>query len=469
MHNCTRFQKIWREGSWRQSGLFREREIETVFVCKDCGRERSRRFRKLVAIEKEASTSTVVADPVLRRLARNLASASRNRTDTRAEGLIRRLGGVQSELDIERLAAAGPFRLIYRRFSGGLRLHTIRVLEHGALDEIARPGVQARRVRVLAEARNNVRSLVNPEAISIREILGTEGAACLDERVIKALAALAQLLESGDATPAKAFSAQVLGNSKSLSAIRQRLEGLVGPSHRLGIRDWGGLVIMGGAGLLHLGNVDIRLGSLRCVGISSDDILGLHELCVPPGGVLVIENLTPFQACLEHFGCNDSVLFLWSGGFPNRGVKKLLEEAAHRKVPMRVWCDLDLRGIRIARLIHEITGGIATLAAKGRDQAAQVVQSPARGSKLRSSSVNAESAASFLASSSASSVRARSSARRSRSQLSRVRVSWEEGEAIWTSEPRWTSASSWSVAIFSSRAGIFAPASTARRIFGQEV
>src|SRR2546426_247733 len=159
MHNCTRFQKIRREGSWRQSGLFREREIETVFVCKDCGRERSRRFRKLVAI-----------------------------------------------------------------------------------DEIARPGVRARRASVLAEARSSVRSLINPEAISIREILGTERAARLDERIIKALAALAQLLESGDALPAKAFSAQVLGNSKALSAIRQRLEGLVGPLQRLGIRDWGGLV-----------------------------------------------------------------------------------------------------------------------------------------------------------------------------------------------------------------------------------
>jgi len=359
MHNCTKFQKIRREGSWRQSGPLRERDIETVSICKECGRERSRKFRNVVAVEKEASTLTAVADPVLRRLARSLASALRNRTDIRAEGLIRRLGGIQTEVNIERLAAAAPLRLIYRHSSSGLRLHTIRVLERVALDEIARPGVQARRVAVLAEARSTVRDLVNPEAMSIREILGTQEAARLDERVIKALASLARLLESGDALPAKAFSAQVLGNSKALSPIRQRLERLVGPLQRLGVRDWGGMVIMGGAGLLRLGTCEIRLGTLRCIGISSDDILGLRELGVPPAGILVIENLTPFQACLEHFGGNSSVLFVWSGGFPNRGVKQLLEDAARQKAAIRVWCDLDLGGIRIARLIHEITGGTA--------------------------------------------------------------------------------------------------------------
>jgi len=37
-----------------------------------------------------------------------------------------------------------------------------------------------------------------------------------------------------------------------------------------------------------------------------------------------------------------------------------LEQAANQKLPIHVWCDLDLAGIRIARLIHDITGGIAT-------------------------------------------------------------------------------------------------------------
>lgn len=360
MHSCTKFQKIRREAAWHQSGLLREREIETVFVCKHCGKERPQRFRKVVAIEKEATTATVpVADVGLRRLARNLASACRTRTDIRVEYLVRRLGGIQTELEIERLAAAAPLRLVYRRSAGGLRLHTIRVLERAALDEIARPGAQARQAGVLAKARSWVGPFVNPEAVSIREILEGEAAAHFDERVIKALGFLARILEVGDVLPAKAFSAQALGSSKALSAIRQRLERLVGPLQRLGIRDWGGLVLLGGAGQLHFGSVDLRLDSLRCVGISSEDVMKLDDLSVPTGGVLVIENLTPFQACIEHFGCNGRVVFLWSGGFPNRGVKKLLEEAARRNAPIHVWCDLDLGGIRIARLIHELTGGVA--------------------------------------------------------------------------------------------------------------
>jgi hypothetical protein len=205
-----------------------------------------------------------------------------------------------------------------------------------------------------------VRDLFSPEAVSIRELLASNRAVDLDERIIKALAALAWLLEAGDVLPARAFSAQVLGNSKSLSVIRNRLERIVGPLERLGIRDWGGLVLMGGAGVLHLQSTDIRLDSFRCIGVSSDDILGLRDLELPSGGVLVIENLTPFQACLEHLNGSSSVLLLWSGGFPNRGVKRLLEQAARQKAQIRVWCDLDLGGIRIVRLIHGITSGTAT-------------------------------------------------------------------------------------------------------------
>lgn len=360
-HKCAQFQKIRREGPWHLTGALREREIEVVFVCGGCGRERPGRFRKVVAIEKEASVhSTLVPDPPLRRVAAKLASLSKARSQFRAEGLVRRLGGIQAECNVERLAGAAPLRLIYRFSSGVLRLHAIRVLDRAPLEEIARPGVLARRMTVLAEARSTVRELANPEAASIREILKADGAANLDERVIKSLASLACLLESADALPSRAFSARVLGNSKSLSSIRQRLERLVGPLERLGLRDWGGLVIMGGAGTLHFENTDLRLESLRCVGVSSDDVLTLRELKLPSGGVLVVENLTPFHACLEHLGGKSSILLLWSGGFPNRGVRKVLAEAAQQQAPIRVWCDLDLGGVRIARLIEGITAGRAT-------------------------------------------------------------------------------------------------------------
>ena len=299
IHKCTNFHRGRREGLWKQSGLFRERDVEVAFVCRDCGRERPGRFRKVIAIEREGSSPQVLAsDARLRRLARCLATLSQNRSEIRADGLIRRLGGVQAEAEIERIATLVPLRLIYRPFSGGLRLHSIRVLDRIPLEEIARPGFLARRANVLADARSSVSDLVDPEAVSIRELLASNEAVDLDERIIKALAALARLLETGDVLPAKAFSAQVLGNSKSLSVIRNRLERIVGPLERLGIRDWGGMVLMGGAGVLHLQSTDIKLDSFRCLGVSSDDILALRDLELPLGGVLVVENLTPFQACL---------------------------------------------------------------------------------------------------------------------------------------------------------------------------
>ncbi len=161
-HKCAKFHKIRREGPWRKSGFLRERDIEVISICRDCGRERPGRFRRIIAIEKEANaSSTPVPDPALSRLARKLGSISRKRAEIRAEGLIRRFGGVQAEWDVERLAAGAPLRLIYRPSSGGLRLHAIRVLERAPLDEIARPGLLARRASVLAEARTSIGDVVN--------------------------------------------------------------------------------------------------------------------------------------------------------------------------------------------------------------------------------------------------------------------------------------------------------------------
>ncbi len=359
-HTCVKFRSIRREGPWQQTGLFREREVESVSICRDCGRARPGRFRKIVAVEREGTHSQAGGVTIsLRRLARRIVSLSRARTEIRANGLIRRLGGVQAESEIEQLAHAALLRLIYRRAGGTLQLHSIRVLDCSSLEEIAQPGLLARRTAALAEARGTLQNLVNPEAVSIREVLASNKAAEFDERMIKALAALARLLETGDVVPARAFSAQVLGNSKALSPIRRRLEKIVGPLERLGIRDWGGLVLMAGSGSLCLQRAEIRLDSLRCVGVSSEDILALQSLDLPRGGILVIENLIAFQACLEHVGKSTAPLLLWSGGFPNRGVQRLLGEAARQKARIRVWCDLDLGGIRIARLIHEITSGAA--------------------------------------------------------------------------------------------------------------
>jgi hypothetical protein len=360
VHTCRNFQSIRREGPWRQVGLLREREIESVFICRDCGRDRPGRFRKIVEIEREGNDSAAIsATTSLRRLARRLLSLSRNRTEIRAIGLMRRLGGIQTESEIEQLAHQASVRLSYRRVGGTFQLHSLRILDRLSLEDVAQPGLLARRTATLAEARTSLANLSNAESISIRAYLISDGATGLDERVIKALAALARLLETGDVMPARVFSARVLGTSKALSAIRQRMERIVGPLDRLGIRDWGGLVLMAGSGSLFLQNGEIQLENLRCVGVASEDILALRTLVLPRPGVLVIENLTAFQACLEYAVKATAPLLVWSGGFPNRGVQKLLVEAAQQHSRIRVWCDLDLSGVRIARLMRDITAGVA--------------------------------------------------------------------------------------------------------------
>src|SRR5207253_8495460 len=110
-HTCVKFRSIRREGPWQQIGLFREREVESVSICRDCGRERPRRFRKFVAVEREGTDSQAGGATIsLRRLARRIVSLSRARTEIRANGLIRRLGGVQAESEIEQLAHAALLR-----------------------------------------------------------------------------------------------------------------------------------------------------------------------------------------------------------------------------------------------------------------------------------------------------------------------------------------------------------------------
>jgi hypothetical protein len=269
------------------------------------------------------------------------------------------LGGIQTESEIEQLARQAPLRLIYRRLGGTLQLHSIRILDRPSLEEIAQPGRLAHRAATLAEARDSLQNLRNAQAISIREHVTSDNASQLDERIIKALAGLACLLETGDVIPARVFSARVLENSKALSVIRQRLEKITGPLDRLGIRDWGGLVLMAGSGSLCLQRAEIRLDNLRCVGVASEDIQNFRALELPSAGMLVIENLTAFQACLEYATKSAAPLLLWSGGFPNRGVQQLLGEATRQRARIRVWCDLDLSGVRIARLMHEITSGAA--------------------------------------------------------------------------------------------------------------
>lgn len=302
-------------------------------------------------IEKEAVASQqAVADPLLRQFAAQMESAFRGSRTVRAAPLVRRLGGVRAEGELERLATVVPIRLLYRRQSGGLQLDTIRLLDAEALTEVAHPGVAARRASVLSSAQASIATLDHPEARHITEILSSDTARGFGEKTVRALAGLARLVAAGETRPARAFAADVLDDSKALAPLRVRLEKLVGPLERLGIRESGALVVVGGSGLLQWRDRTIDLAQFDHVGVATRDVLALDRLDLPPEGLLVVENLVPFHAALDRL--RGSSVVLWSAGFPGPGVLKLVAMASASK-RVRIWCDLDLGGVRIARLIAQ--------------------------------------------------------------------------------------------------------------------
>src|SRR2546425_9639190 len=151
-HVC-RFRYIKKEGNWRRSGAFQEREIERISACGSCGKERIGRFRRIEAVEKESAGDVSNPDIYVRGLARKLETLFQTRDLIRAEPLIRQLGGARTEADIERLAEYGGIRLIYQPGSGALHLTAIRVIDRSRLAETGEPGGEQIRRDGLDEAR----------------------------------------------------------------------------------------------------------------------------------------------------------------------------------------------------------------------------------------------------------------------------------------------------------------------------
>jgi DNA topoisomerase VI subunit A len=87
---------------------------------------------------------------------------------------------------------------------------------------------------------------------------------------------------------------------------------------------------------------------------------GRLEVALADAGLVVVENF----ACFEAF-CRGEVerplrsTVAWTAGYPGRAVRRLVEVAAQRGAPIRVWADLDLDGVRIARLVHTWSAGTA--------------------------------------------------------------------------------------------------------------
>lgn len=355
---CRIWRSVIRESEWRSAGRFVERTIERQRVCAECGLPRAVRVRRISAVQRKAATLAPLVIPEQRALAARLVMMLRQRRRLKVASLSKRLGGVKIELSLEALAETAPLLLTYKAHGDHRPLEWVETSDLQALEEIARPGLSKRRAEVLIEARSTTSSLTHPEAVMIAEILKSERASELDDRVVRVLAALARLIHRGDIRPARAFSTEVLGDSKALASVRARIERLVGPLERLGIRDTGSAVLIGGRGKIAINAAPVDISSYRYLGFASQDLDGASILELPAQGVLVVENLTAFHSCIEQLA-SQPVMIVWSGGFPSAGVLRVLQLAAAMSARIRVWCDLDLGGVRIARLIHEHTKGLA--------------------------------------------------------------------------------------------------------------
>jgi hypothetical protein len=227
------------------------------------------------------------------------------------------------------------------------------LLQGDALREFAWPGQDARRKSALDEARERTAKVTHPKAAEIAALLHSPEAEALAPDVVQALAALAHHLEAGEVLAERVFSARYLGGSKALFGLRGRLERLVGPLHEVGIREGASLTLLGGEGLLKMAHRHLDLRDVApFVGLSRETVESLENIGFPRGGLFVVENLAVFEACCRgEVDAARGALIAWSAGYPNQSFRRLIAFANEATAPLRIWADLDLDGVRIARLI----------------------------------------------------------------------------------------------------------------------
>jgi hypothetical protein len=221
-----------------------------------------------------------------------------------------------------------------------------------ALRDFARPGEDNPRQSILLEARARVESLSHPKAAEIFALLEGPEAENLPPRMIEALAALAVHAESGEVLAERAFAARHLGDSQALASVRRRIEKLLGPLAGIGVREGASVLFLGGEGVLRLADRELDLRILApFLGLAREVLGSLTRIKFPAGGLFVVESLAAFEAC-----CRGEVeparnaLVAWSEGYPDRCIRRLVELAGTAGAPLRIWADLDLDGVRIARL-----------------------------------------------------------------------------------------------------------------------
>jgi hypothetical protein len=366
-HICFYAERLtWHD--WRPSAVpgVVERFARRVPVCTVCGRERPA-LRPRPPVRREARAETREAPPLADAAGRTVALV-----------LLRRGGGA----DGEEVSAPGLFSSLARRNvpgslaeewldhylragwidgrwlvgRGGNRLDTVILRDCEALQEISNPGAEARRRRALAAARRQIAPLTHPKSREIAALLNGDDADAFAPEVVDALAAVAVHVEVTDLDEPLAervFSVRYLGDSKALGAVRGRLERLVGPLTEVGIREGGAVTLVGGRGSLHLpgGRFDLEAFA-PFAGFARETLEAAEEIVFPAAGLLVVENLAVFEACCRgELPETGDRLILWSAGYPGRGARRLVQQAGVAGVPVRVWADLDLDGVRIARLV----------------------------------------------------------------------------------------------------------------------
>jgi len=367
-HTC-RFQSKLLPDSWRVDGTFKERTWRRHFVCSECGAERPvRRPRPPVRVE-VASAKPVVApfsDPIGRLVAEELMRrlSSNTNASVPARGLFSALArkgvrGTTVEQWLQTFLEAGWIGLA-RRLSGSRRLlEAVRVLDRESVEEFAAPGARAEWARVRKESLDAVAGVKHPVGQEIAEILTSADAKATPVPVIRALAAVAVHVEKGDVLAERVFSARFLEDSKAVIALRPRLEKLLGPLEALGIRVGAAVTLVGGTGTLTVANQVLELLPLRpFVGLSREAFEALGEIRFPEKGLLVVENLAPFEACCRgEVPGTEGRMVLFAAGYPSRSVRTLVDRASKAGALVRAWADIDLDGVRIVRLVASWCSG----------------------------------------------------------------------------------------------------------------
>lgn len=365
--HCYRVREEWR--AWERVGNRRERIGYRIAICETCGKRRPRRRRVAAEwIEREAERAKALSLEIreVQRIGRELLRrAPESKAGwVAARGLLGGLGrrGLRASVVEERLDElmdAGCLTERWRVRGTRRDLLAVRIRDVNSLEEIVAPGVRRARERALKEAKTTVRELAHPVAQEIARLLEREDADRLNPDLLAALAAVARHAESGDILASRVFSARNLGDSKRLAHLRGRLEDIVGPLEAIGIREGAALTLLGGTGYVTVSGERIDLARFRpYLGLGRGTILSLDSIDFPSSGLLVVENLAPFEACCRgELDWVRDALVVWSGGYPGRGVRRLVEEAIYRSAPVRAWTDLDLDGVRIVRQLSMWCGG----------------------------------------------------------------------------------------------------------------